>query len=94
MEYDLELEKAVQSIKDKNAKTVCIQLPDGIKPEATKIVDFLKKETGAEIFIWADSCYGACDVPKLDVDLVIQWGHSPWKHMHVSEEEFIPLKWN
>lgn len=79
MQYNLELEKAVKEIRKAKAKKVCIQLPDGLKPEATKIAGYLEKETKAEIFIWADSCFGACDIPKLDVDLLIQWGHSKWK---------------
>lgn len=83
MEYDLELERVAKEIKKSRAKTVCIQLPDGLKPEAKKIVDELGKKTGANILIWAGSCYGACDVPliveKLGVDLLVQWGHSAWE---------------
>ncbi|MBW3004605.1 diphthamide synthesis protein [Candidatus Woesearchaeota archaeon] len=83
MEYDLELEKAAEEIKKQKAKRVCVQLPDGLKPEAGKIAKELKEKTGAEIIIWLGSCYGACDIPKqvedLKVDLLIQWGHSEWK---------------
>jgi len=81
--YDLDIPAAIAKIKDKNAKRVCIQLPDGLKPYAQEIQDALEKETDAEIFIWAGSCYGACDTPvevkNLGVDLLIQWGHSPWR---------------
>jgi 2-(3-amino-3-carboxypropyl)histidine synthase len=81
MNYDLELDKAVKAITKKNAKTVCIQLPDGLKPEAQDIAEYIEKETKAEVFIWLGSCYGACDVPELkDVELLIQWGHSEWKY--------------
>ena len=80
MEYDLELEKAVKEIKKLKAKKVLIQLPDGLKPEATKIVNYLKEKTKADIFIWLGSCYGACDIPNTkDFDLLIQWGHSKWQ---------------
>jgi len=77
--YDLELDRAVAKIKKEKAKTVCIQLPEGLKPKAKEIVDKLEKETNAKILIWIGSCFGACDVPKLDVDLLIQWGHSEWR---------------
>ncbi|RLE39301.1 hypothetical protein DRJ17_01110 [Candidatus Woesearchaeota archaeon] len=77
--YNLELDKAVEEIKKSNAKTVCIQLPDGLKPKAKEIQEEIELKTDAIVFIWAGSCYGACDVPKLDVDLLIQWGHSEWK---------------
>ena len=74
--YDLELDKVVERIKKEKAKTVCVQLADGLKPRATEITDYLKRKTNAEIFIWMESCFGACDVPELDVDLLIQFGHN------------------
>lgn len=76
MEYDLELDKAMRTIKRNRAKTVCIQLPEGLKPKATQIVKELEGKTSAKVMIWADTCFGACDIPQLNVDLLIQWGHS------------------
>ena len=86
MAYELELEKAlsaVNSIKTKNPK-VLIQLPDGLKPKAKEIVDFLTQSSKnkPEISIWLGSCFGACDLPPVkdkEFDLIIQWGHSAWK---------------
>lgn len=76
--YDLELDKAVEQIKQSKAKKILIQLPDGLKPKAKEIVDSLKKKTKTEIDIWAGSCYGSCDTPNAKYDLLIQWGHSKW----------------
>jgi 2-(3-amino-3-carboxypropyl)histidine synthase len=80
MGYELELDKVAEKIKNLHAKKVCIQLPDGLKPKAKEIKDFIEKNTGAEVLIWLGSCYGACDIPeqveKLGVELLIQWGHS------------------
>ena len=82
--YDLELDQAEKKIKKEKAKTVCIQLPDGLKPYAKEITDELTKRTKAKIIIWLGSCWGACDVPleanRLGADLIIQWGHSEWEH--------------
>lgn len=82
--YDLELDAVEAKIKAENAKTVCIQLPDGLKPYAKKITDELIKRTGATVIIWLGSCWGACDVPlevnRLGVDILVQWGHSEWGH--------------
>lgn len=82
MEYDLELEHAVKEIKDSKAKNVVLQLPDGLKSRATEIASYLKKNTDANILIWLNSCYGACDIPlelnSLNIDLLIQFGHSKW----------------
>lgn len=84
MEYNLELEKAAEKIKKENAKLVCIQLPDGLKPQADKVKKELEKKTDAKIIIWLGSCFGACDIPtqlnELGVDLIIQFGHSEWKY--------------
>jgi len=77
--YDLELNKVVAKVKQTKAKTVCIQLPDGLKPEAEKIKHYLEKNTDAKIIIWLGSCFGACDIPNIKADLLIQWGHSEWK---------------
>ncbi|HJN56510.1 hypothetical protein CL615_03560 [archaeon] len=77
--YDLELDKAVEEIKKNKAKSVCIQLPDGLKPKAGEIVKHIEKNTTASVIIWLGSCYGSCDIPqieKLKVDLLIQWGHT------------------
>ena len=74
--YNLELEKAVKEIENTNAKTVLIQLPDGLKPKATEIVDHLQKNTKAKIFIHLNSNFGACDIPQRDVDLLIHFGHN------------------
>lgn len=80
--YNLELDKVISEIKKKKAKLVLLQFPDGLKPWATQVVDFLKKKTNSEFLIWLGSCYGACDLPvgleklKPKIDLVIQFGHN------------------
>ena len=77
MEYDLELDKAVKEINNVNAKNVLIQLPDGLKPKATEIVEKIKEKTSANIFIWMQSCWGSCDYPEIkNIDLLIQFGHA------------------
>lgn len=77
--YNLELSKAIKEIKKQKAKSVCIQLPEGLKPRAKEIVDKIENETKAKCLIWAGSCFGACDTPNLNnIDLLIQWGHSKW----------------
>ncbi len=80
--YDIELSRAVDEIKKANAKLVCIQLPDGLKPKAREIQEHIERNTNASVVIWLGSCWGGCDVPvsveKLGVDLLIQWGHSEY----------------
>jgi 2-(3-amino-3-carboxypropyl)histidine synthase len=80
MHYDLELERAASYIKEKEAKLVCIQLPDGLKIRADVITNYLEQNTDATIVTWLGECFGACDLPlgldQMKVDLLIQWGHN------------------
>ena len=80
--YEIDLKNAIKSIKDISAKRVLIQLPDGIKPRAGEIVEEIEEETDARVFIWANSNFGACDLPSgiehLKVDLLLHFGHSKW----------------
>jgi len=53
MDYDLELEKVVEKINKEKAKTVCIQLADGLKPKAKLIQNEIESKTNAKVIIWA-----------------------------------------
>ncbi len=83
MDYDLGLERVVEKINKEKANLICIQLADGLKPKAKLIQKEIESKTNAKVIIWAGSCFGACDIPleveKLGVDLLIQFGHSPWQ---------------
>jgi 2-(3-amino-3-carboxypropyl)histidine synthase len=83
MDYELELDRVIAKIKKSSAKRVCIQLPDGLKPRADAIQKELEARTGCIVLIWAGSCFGACDIPQglevLEVDLLVQFGHSEWR---------------
>ncbi len=79
--YDLELDKVVGVIKKAKAKSVLLQLPDFFKPYANEIADYLEEKTNSNVIIWLGSCFGACDIPKVDkIDLVVQFGHSAWDY--------------
>ena len=82
MEYNLEIEQLADKIKKEKAKLVCLQLPEGLRPQATKIAKELENKTNSKIIIWLGSCWGACDVPinlkYLKFDLIVQFGHSAW----------------
>jgi len=80
--YNIDLEKAVKIIKEKEYKQVVLQIPEGLKSHFSKFVEFLENETSASIMLSADPCFGACDVvssefKNLNVDFVIQIGHTP-----------------
>ena len=81
--YNLELDKAITKIKSSKPKITLLQFPEGLKPYAQTITDYLESKTNSQFMIWLDTCFGACDVPQLppkkEVDLIIQFGHSKWK---------------
>ncbi|MCD6456445.1 MAG: diphthamide biosynthesis enzyme Dph2 [Methanophagales archaeon] len=77
--YDFELGKIKELIKERGAGRVGLQLPEGIKRVATDIDTEISKETGAEVIISGNSCYGACDIDEKlmrNVDLLFHFGHT------------------
>ena len=78
-DYNLELEKVISEIKKQRAKTVLLQFPDGLKPWGLAISDYISGKTSVKVSIWLGDCFGACDLPKTSCDLVVQFGHAPWR---------------
>ncbi|MCX8175968.1 MAG: diphthamide biosynthesis enzyme Dph2 [Candidatus Bathyarchaeota archaeon] len=86
MSFNFEVKKVLESIVKLQAKRVLLQLPEGLKPYGNKILTEIGSKTDATIFISADPCYGACDLAldaakNLNVDLIIHYGHTPFKHL-------------
>lgn len=78
--YDLEEEHVMEEIRRLNSRRVLIQLPDGLRPHALKLAERLEENTGAEILLSGDSCYGACDLAlhqarSLEAHLLVHYGH-------------------
>jgi len=52
-EYEMELERVVDEIRKSGAKSVLLQLPDGLKPWAVCVVDYLQEKLSSVDFkIW------------------------------------------
>ncbi len=80
--YSIDLEKIVKIIKKEKYKRAALQLPEGLKAYASRIVEFLENKTKATIIVSADPCFGACDIANnelknLDVEFVVHIGHTP-----------------
>src|SRR3989344_2699999 len=82
MEYDFEVNEAIDVIKKEKSRLVCIQMPDGLKPKALEIASLIEEKTKANVLIWMGSCFGSCDIPlelkQINIDLLVHFGHSPW----------------
>ena len=79
--YDLDMDRAIRKIRSKDAQTVGLQFPEGLKMQAVSIARQIEEETDATVIISGDPCFGACDVSdwkmKGSVDLIIHYGHTP-----------------
>lgn len=78
--FNLEEKRLAKEIKKLRAKRVLIQLPEGLKPHAPTLAVVIEK-AGAQAFISADPCYGACDLAIYDAqaisaDLIVHYGHT------------------
>lgn len=71
MEFDLFLIKESVSKGDK----VLIQLPAGLRDKTIDLAR-LVVSLGAKPIIWAGSCYGACDLPEYECDVLLHFGHN------------------
>jgi len=85
--YHLDLQRIIDIIKEKKAKTVAVQIPEGLRRHAQTLVDTLEKKTGTLVMLCADPCYGACDLAadrlrRLNIDLVVHVGHTEIPILH------------
>jgi 2-(3-amino-3-carboxypropyl)histidine synthase len=79
--YDFEIERVSEEIRRRNAKRVLLQLPNGLRPHALKLLQALRDRTNAGFILSGDTCFGACDIAirqaeALEADLLVHYGHS------------------
>jgi 2-(3-amino-3-carboxypropyl)histidine synthase len=86
-DYDLELDRILQKIKENNYSSVLLQFPEGMldKP-LNKVKEILSKEN-LKVYVAGDPSYGACDLAvdqakKLKCDLLVHFGHSEFGFAH------------
>lgn len=78
----LDINKEIESCLKKYApKRVLLQAPEGLKTKIEEIAEAIEKK-GVQAVIWAEPCFGACDIPdsaakSLGCDLIIHVGHAP-----------------
>ncbi|KAK5640055.1 hypothetical protein RI129_010866 [Pyrocoelia pectoralis] len=79
--YNFEIPKTIWRIQELKAKTVALQMPEGLLIFATTISDIIRDFTDADTIIMGDVTYGACCIDDLTakalgVDLLVHYGHS------------------
>jgi len=78
--FDFEEDRLKREVKRLKAERVLIQLPEGLKPEGSRLARIVE-DAGAVAIVSADPCYGACDLSvreakNLRADLLVHFGHS------------------
>jgi 2-(3-amino-3-carboxypropyl)histidine synthase len=78
-QFDLDIERVIRIIKDRNCKTVGLQFPEGLKRRAPGIAGDIEEKTGAHVIISGNPCFGACDIDTVlagRVDVLFHFGHA------------------
>ena len=94
-QFDFNIPYAISVIKQKGAKTVGLQFPEGFKRKAALIATELERETGCKIIISGNPCFGACDIDETlvhHVDMLLHFGHAPLES--IDKVEFIEVRSN
>jgi 2-(3-amino-3-carboxypropyl)histidine synthase len=77
--YDFKLDQVCDFIRVRGARTVALQMPEGLKTHAQRISDELSDRTGVGTIILGDPCYGACDIShhfSRYADVLVHFGHA------------------
>jgi 2-(3-amino-3-carboxypropyl)histidine synthase len=83
-EWDYELDRIVEAVEQRDAETVGLQFPEGLKRRGPAVVDDLRELLGGDVtvMISGQPCYGACDLDTYlmrRTDVFVHFGHSPMK---------------
>jgi 2-(3-amino-3-carboxypropyl)histidine synthase len=74
-----DLSRLIGQLRERGAKRVALQFPEGLKRKAPEMALRLK-EAGFEVIVSGDPCYGACDLPLPALalaDVLVHAGHAP-----------------
>ncbi len=77
--YDFRLSEVAEWITARDASTVALQFPEGLKVHAQAVAAELRERTGRSTLILGDPCYGACDYNagfQRYADALVQFGHA------------------
>jgi 2-(3-amino-3-carboxypropyl)histidine synthase len=83
-EWDYELDRIIEAIEERDATTVGLQFPEGLKRRGPAVADDLRELAPDDVTIMLSGqpCYGACDLDTYlmrRTDVFVHFGHSPMK---------------
>jgi 2-(3-amino-3-carboxypropyl)histidine synthase len=82
--WDYELDRIVEAVDEREASTVGLQFPEGLKRRGPAVADDLREllADDVNVLISGQPCYGACDLDTYlmrRTDVFVHFGHSPMK---------------
>jgi len=93
-EWDYELDRVVEAVDSRDADTVALQFPEGLKRRGPAVADDLRGvlPEDVSVVISGQPCYGACDLDTellRRCDVFVHFGHSPMKES--DKIVYVPL---
>ena len=86
-----ETDRLLDVIRGRNAKTVGLQFPIGLRTKAVELATEIESKAGVTCLVSADPSFGACDVAEMPVDLIVHLGHAPMPHLRYHRVFFYDL---
>ena len=86
-----ETDRLVEIVRGRNAKTVGLQFPVGLRTKAVELAQEIEAKARVTCIVSADPSFGACDVPDMPVDLIVHLGHAPMPHLRYQRVFFYDL---
>ena len=83
--------RLLEAIKGRNARTVGLQFPVGLRTKAVELAQEIESKAGVTCLVSADPSFGACDVAEMPVDLTVHLGHAPMPHLRYDRVFFYDL---
>ncbi len=82
--WDYELDRIVEAVAERDAGSVGLQFPEGLKRRGPAVADDLREllPSDVSVLISGQPCYGACDLDTFlmrRTDVFVHFGHSPMK---------------
>ncbi|GAB3687166.1 diphthamide biosynthesis enzyme Dph2 [Salinarchaeum chitinilyticum] len=83
-EWDYELERIEEAVVERDADTVGLQFPEGLKRRGPAVADDIREliDEDVTVMLSGQPCYGACDLDTFLMkrsDVFVHFGHSPMK---------------
>ncbi len=86
-----ETERLLEVIRGRDAKTVGLQFPVGLRTKAVDLAQEIEGKAGVTCLVSADPSFGACDIADMPVDLIVHLGHAPMPHLRYNRVFFYDL---